>query len=190
VVLGGVWTGEPQAKPWRRPTRPARPRPSSSPPRAGDRAVRLVRGQRAPTLQVDRGFAQTAAREAAGEEPAYHAPPRPTKKRRVFERSRPQPQAEPRAERPRDPWAEAAARKRLEEFLRSLLDAPRERARASFEALGFGPTASAAEMKHAFRQRALRAHLDHGGTAEGFIKLKGHYDAALSAAQGAATPGR
>ncbi len=46
--------------------------------------------------------------------------------------------------------------------------------------LGVAPTASVAEIKRAFRQRALETHPDRGGDAEAFIALRDAYGKALA----------
>ena len=57
--------------------------------------------------------------------------------------------------------------------------APAEGARASVWAiLGVTPGVTAAELKRAFRQRALETHPDRGGTAEGFREVQRAYEEA------------
>lgn len=45
--------------------------------------------------------------------------------------------------------------------------------------LGVEPTATVAEIKRAFRQRALETHPDHGGDAAAFMALRQAYEKAL-----------
>lgn len=55
--------------------------------------------------------------------------------------------------------------------------------------LGLSPGASEADIKRAFRTKALVAHPDRGGTAEAFVALKQAYEQALAAvAFGSVTP--
>jgi len=45
--------------------------------------------------------------------------------------------------------------------------------------LGIAPSASLAEIKQAFRKRALETHPDQGGDAEAFRAVREAYDEAL-----------
>ena len=49
----------------------------------------------------------------------------------------------------------------------------------SIEALGLQPNATMEEVRLAYKQQAQQIHPDKGGTAEAFLKLREHYEAAL-----------
>ncbi|WP_437948694.1 DnaJ domain-containing protein [Sorangium sp. So ce296] len=75
-------------------------------------------------------------------------------------------------------------RRRVEEQLRRLLGDPAADA-AALAALGLARGATAADVKRAYRQRALAAHPDRGGSHEDFLKLTAARDRALAVVGGA-----
>jgi hypothetical protein len=62
-------------------------------------------------------------------------------------------------------------------------EAPTPSASSMWTLLGVARTASVAEIKVAFRKRALETHPDQGGDAEDFRALKRAYDAAVEKAK-------
>jgi hypothetical protein len=62
-------------------------------------------------------------------------------------------------------------------------DAPKARASPNsisiWQTLGLEPSATVAEIKRAYRKRALETHPDRGGTAEEFRKVQSAYERAL-----------
>ena len=76
--------------------------------------------------------------------------------------------------------------RRLEDLIRRLQDRLLSRAgmlppevAAALGVLGLSYPCSAAEIKAAFRRKALEVHSDHGGTDREFIALKAAYDSVL-----------
>ena len=63
-------------------------------------------------------------------------------------------------------------------------EAPKARAATNrtsiWQTLGLEPTANLAEIKQAYRARALESHPDRGGTAEAFRALQSAYESALA----------
>ena len=76
----------------------------------------------------------------------------------------------------KEPWLSTAN-------ARASDDAPRARvtnnAASIWQTLGLQSSASLAEIKQAYRSRALQTHPDRGGTAEDFRALQTAYEAAL-----------
>merc|ERR1719174_757404 len=69
---------------------------------------------------------------------------------------------------------------------KSCLEAMLERLRAgeAYAVLGLLPTATDAEIAHAYKSLAVRLHPDKGGDAEQFKRLRGAYDRILAARKG------
>ncbi|KYF66851.1 J domain-containing protein [Sorangium cellulosum] len=75
------------------------------------------------------------------------------------------------------------ARRRIEDALRRLRGDPAADA-AALAALGLAHGATAADVRRAYRQRALVAHPDRGGSHEGFLELTTARDRALAVVGG------
>jgi hypothetical protein len=59
------------------------------------------------------------------------------------------------------------------------IDPARPREQTPYEVLGLAPGASTAQVKAAFRARAIEHHPDQGGDAERFMRVKRAYDAIM-----------
>jgi hypothetical protein len=74
-----------------------------------------------------------------------------------------------------EPWPS----KRAPEADEAVRAAKRVAAPTVWQTLGLTPKATTPEIKRAYRQRALAAHPDRGGSDEAFRKLQSAYEAAL-----------
>lgn len=163
------WVAPPSARPWRTPdaagTMPFAPgvHLRDLAALAAERCIRSVMGAGTYVRQMDPSWAAAAQREAQGLPPRYRAP-----------RVKKAPGA-PRA-RARRPEAPPAAVGPM----------------AAFQALGIGATATAEEIRRAFRRCVSegRLHPDQGGDPEAFKMLEAHMRAALAWAEQQAAGGR
>ncbi|WP_434042266.1 MULTISPECIES: hypothetical protein [Sorangium] len=76
-------------------------------------------------------------------------------------------------------------RRRVEEQLRQLLGRDPAADAAALAALGLTSGATAADVRRAFKLRALTAHPDRGGSAQAFVDLVAARDRALAVVGGA-----